>query len=419
MNMDEKLIISAKNLVKMYQLYNSPIERLKEALHPFKKEYHTKFHALKDVSFDIYSGEAIAIIGENGAGKSTLLKILAGVLTPTAGEIIVNGRVASLLELGAGFNPEYTGVENIYLQGSLMGYSREIIAKKIDDIISFADIGTFIHQPVKMYSSGMFARLAFAVAINVEPEILIIDEALSVGDLAFQVKCFNRLSLIMESGVTILFVSHDPLAVKRITQKAIWLEDGEIKEFGSSVRVVNNYEKYLSNRDSAQEISKEAKCDLSKKLIKDFKWGEEKVRIGSGDVLITSVVINGVRQTEDSSIDIYTNSDVCIEIFISNENKDIKDINCSVVVFNGNGIYCIGLATSYDKVIVGSSVNKVICKLKKIKLLPGSYSFSISVWDKFIQIPFDLHERMYDFNVITNDVKDEGLFIQDRTWELL
>ena len=180
---------------------------MKESLHPLRKRYHRDFYALSGVSLQLIKG-IIGIIGKNGSGKSTLLKILTGVLTPTSGKVEVNGRVSALLELGAGFNPEFTGLENVFFNGSIMGYSRHEMDAKIDDILAFADIGDFIHQPVKMYSSGMFARLAFAVAINVDPDILIVDEALSVGDAAFQSKCFQKFQEFREKGKTILFVTH-------------------------------------------------------------------------------------------------------------------------------------------------------------------------------------------------------------------
>ena len=182
----ENIAIKVKNLTKLYHLYNKPQDRVKEALNPFKKSYHHDFYAMNDVTFEIKKGETVGIIGKNGAGKSTLLKMITGVLTPTSGEVEVNGKIASLLELGAGFNPEMTGIENIYLNGTIMGFTKEEMDSKVDAILEFADIGEFIYQPVKMYSSGMFARLAFSVAINVEPDALIVDEALSVGDMAFQ-----------------------------------------------------------------------------------------------------------------------------------------------------------------------------------------------------------------------------------------
>ena len=212
--------IKVSHLTKVYKLYDKPIDRLKESLHPLKKKYHKDFYALNDVSFEIKKGETVGIIGKNGAGKSTLLKIITGVLTPSSGHVHVNGRIASLLELGAGFNPEYTGIENIYLQGTLMGYTKEEMEAKIDEILTFADIGDFVYQPVKSYSSGMFARLAFAVAINVEPDILIVDEALSVGDMYFQQKCMDKINTMRSRKMTLLFVSHSIGQVKKICEKA-------------------------------------------------------------------------------------------------------------------------------------------------------------------------------------------------------
>ncbi|WP_442764367.1 ABC transporter ATP-binding protein, partial [Sulfurospirillum cavolei] len=219
--------IKVNHLTKVYKLYDNPIDRLKESLHPLKKQYHKEFYALNDVSFEIKKGETVGIIGKNGAGKSTLLKIITGVLTPTSGSVHVNGRIASLLELGAGFNPEYTGVENIYFQGSLMGYTREEVAEKVDEIIAFADIGDFVYQPVKMYSSGMYARLAFAVAINVDPDILIVDEALSVGDMRIQQKCYRKFREFQEANKTILFVTHDTSTIINYCSHTIWISDGK------------------------------------------------------------------------------------------------------------------------------------------------------------------------------------------------
>ena len=208
------IAIKAEHLTKIYKIYEQDIDRLKETFHPFHKRYSRDFYALNDVSFEIHRGENVGLVGKNGAGKSTLLKIITGVLTPSAGNLQVNGRIASLLELGAGFNPDMTGVENIYMNGLLIGHSREVMNSKIADIIAFADIGDFINQPVKTYSSGMFARLAFAVNAFVEPDILIVDEALSVGDAFFQSKCMDKMRSMIEGGVTVLFVSHDTFAVK-------------------------------------------------------------------------------------------------------------------------------------------------------------------------------------------------------------
>lgn len=246
--------INVQNLSKVYKLYDSKKDRLKEAVNPFKKKYYHDFYALNDISFQVQKGETVGIIGKNGSGKSTLLKIITGLLTPTSGSIEVNGKVSALLELGAGFNPEYTGLENVYLNGTIMGFSRKEMDAKLEDIISFADIGDFIHQPVKMYSSGMAIRLAFAVAINVEPDILIIDEALAVGDIRFQQKCYRKINSFREQGKTILFCTHDTGAVLSFCSSCLWLHDGQIKQYGEPDGIVEDYKSYMFFEQSKQEV---------------------------------------------------------------------------------------------------------------------------------------------------------------------
>ena len=251
------IVIKAEHLSKVYKIYERDIDRLKETFHPFHKRYSRDFYALNDLSFEIRRGENIGLVGKNGAGKSTLLKIITGVLTPSAGTIEVSGRIASLLELGAGFNPELTGVENIYMNGLLMGQTREAMDTKIDDIINFADIGEFVSQPVKTYSSGMFARLAFAVNAFVEPDILIIDEALSVGDAFFQSKCMDKMRQMISSGVTVIFVSHDTFAVKNLCQRAFLIQAGRIVMDDTAKKVVETYRNMMieSRREQEQSAS--------------------------------------------------------------------------------------------------------------------------------------------------------------------
>lgn len=236
--------IKVGGLTKIYRLYNDPVDRLKESLHPLRKKYHRDFYALNDVSFEIKKGETVGIIGKNGCGKSTLLQMVAGVLSPTAGDVTVVGKVSALLELGAGFNPDLNGIENIYFSGLLMGFSREVIDEKLDDILSFADIGEFVHQPVKIYSSGMFVRLAFGLAINVDPDILIIDEALSVGDVRFQQKCMAKIR-DMFSNKTVIFVSHDTHAITELCNRAIWLDRGNLRLDGPPKFVSEKYLEHM------------------------------------------------------------------------------------------------------------------------------------------------------------------------------
>mgnify|MGYP005752754051 FL=1 len=239
--------IQVKHLDKMYKLYNKPSDRLRETLGmkvPVKEHY-----ALRDVSFDVKRGETVGIIGTNGSGKSTILKIITGVLNPTAGEVEVDGRISALLELGAGFNPEYSGVENVYLNGTMMGFSKEEIDGRLQDILDFADIGDFVYQPVKSYSSGMFVRLAFAVAINIDPEILIVDEALSVGDVFFQAKCYRKFEDFKAMGKTILFVSHDLSSIARYCDRVILLNKGVKLNEGSPKKMVDMYKQLLVGQD--------------------------------------------------------------------------------------------------------------------------------------------------------------------------
>ena len=237
----DNCIIQVSHLSKTYKLYEKKSDRLKEAISISGKHDHSLFYALNDISFEVKRGETIGIIGTNGSGKSTLLKILTGVTAATEGSVQVQGKISALLELGAGFNPEYTGLENIALNGAMMGFSPEEMEARREEIVKFADIGDYINQPVKNYSSGMFARLAFAVAISIEPEILIVDEALSVGDIFFQGKCYRKFEELRSKGVSILFVSHDIPTVRRMCSKVLWIEQGVQKMFGASETVCNQY----------------------------------------------------------------------------------------------------------------------------------------------------------------------------------
>lgn len=246
-----EVAIVVKNISKKYRLFNSASDRLKEALHPFSKSYHREFWALKGVNFEVPKGQTIGILGRNGSGKSTLLQIIVGVMKPTNGEVVVNGRVSALLELGAGFNPEFTGRENVIFQAQVMGLTRNEIDRRLPTIEAFADIGEFFDQPVKVYSSGMFVRTAFAAATNVDPDILIIDEALAVGDAEFQQRCFAKFKKLQGKGVTIVFVTHDMEAVVRHCQYAILLEEGKLVSTGQPKDVVAKYIDLLEGRHLA------------------------------------------------------------------------------------------------------------------------------------------------------------------------
>ena len=392
--------IKVSHLTKVYKLYEKPIDRLKESLHPLKKQYHKDFYALNDVSFEIKKGETVGIIGKNGAGKSTLLKIITGVLTPSSGHVHVNGRIASLLELGAGFNPEYTGIENIYLQGTLMGYSKEEMEVKIDEILAFADIGDFVHQPVKSYSSGMFARLAFAVAINVEPDILIVDEALSVGDANFQLKCLNRMNELRISGVTILFVSHDTYSVKALCNRALFIKNGVMQAYGTSIDVVHLYQLYLDEQSETKNNEIEI-IEVSKP--------------------ITPVKITKVNSLNENNKEIFLSIFDSLEVNI--EYDVISDeLDEVVFVFNlyreRDNLYVCGATTLMDNIApikCKKGKNEFSIIFNELPLLCGKYRLRIAINEKNgLSFMDEVNDAL--FLIFNDNHESEGLITLNRTW---
>lgn len=278
--------ITLNGVSKVYNMYNSPTDKLKETFSLSGKVLHTEFHALTDISFSVEKGEILGIMGRNGAGKSTLLKIITGIIDPTSGNVEVTGRISSLLELGTGFNMEYTGIENIYFYGTLMGLSKSEIDKKVDDIIAFAEIGDYIEQVVKTYSSGMFARLAFSCAINVEPEILIVDEILSVGDMRFQAKCFNKFKEFKKRGVTILYVGHDVNLMRSFCDRCMWIDGGHLVAEGDPTYITAQFTEFMylediqdftSYKKWTKKVKEEPKADVeSKNQILEVNKDEKK-----------------------------------------------------------------------------------------------------------------------------------------------
>ena len=297
--------ITVKDVTKIYKLYDKPIDRLKEALNPFHKEYHKKFYALNNLSFEVKKGETVGIIGTNGSGKSTILKITTGVLTPTTGEVEVNGVISALLELGAGFNMDYTGIENIYMNGTMMGFSKKEMDAKLQEILDFADIGDFVYQPVKTYSSGMFVRLAFALAINVEPEILIVDEALSVGDVFFQSKCYRRMEEIRQKGTTILMVTHDMGSIIKYCDKVVLLNKGNFVAEGAPGHMVDLYKKILAGQMEGLEAAKDVDSDFSGETA-EKEQKEKTYQLPHGKLMKDSLTINSNRtEYGDGRAEIY------------------------------------------------------------------------------------------------------------------
>jgi len=281
--MPNENVIHIENLTKTYRLYTRAADRVKETFHPWRKQYHHPFHALKDVTFDVQQGETIGIIGRNGSGKSTLLQLICGILQPTSGTLRVKGRISALLELGAGFNPQFTGRQNVYLNASILGLTTEQTDACLDDILAFADIGEFIDQPVKSYSSGMYVRLAFAVAINIDPDILIVDEALSVGDEAFQRKCFAQINKIKDRGGTILFVSHGAGLIVELCNRAMLMDQGELLLSGVPKKVVSLYHKMIfAPTDKVESLKAE--------------WRVDPDRFNQGEVIFDEFANGGVEK---------------------------------------------------------------------------------------------------------------------------
>lgn len=304
--MSSEIAIRVQNLSKHYHIYDHPRDRLLQILWRGKRRYYRDFHALENVSFDIAKGETVGIIGRNGAGKSTLLQLICGTLTPSSGQVDVKGRIAALLELGTGFNPEYSGRDNVMINAAILGLTPEETAARYDDIVEFADIGEFINQPVKTYSSGMYVRLAFSVAIHVRPDILIVDEALSVGDAFFQAKCMTRMRQMIDQGATLLFISHDIGAVKAICQKVIWLEQGKIRQQGATNEVANLYaldwvtqanQQRGHKQHTAVGTSEASSTHSANKIPALLRWS---ARSGSGHVKISAVGVSVADTLGDS-----------------------------------------------------------------------------------------------------------------------
>lgn len=382
-------VIEVSNLSKAYKMYSKKSDMMREALSFTRKKYHSLYYALNDISFQVQKGDMVGIIGENGAGKSTLLKLLTGVITPSQGVLSVKGKIAALLELGAGFNPDYTGRQNIYLNGIMMGFTNAEMSKKVDGIIEFADIGEFIDQPVKNYSSGMFARLAFAVAINVEPDILIVDEALSVGDIFFQNKCFRKIEALKEKDVTILYVSHDLASIKEMCDKVLWLESGHFKRFGDCIEICNEYSNaLLKSKDEIYKntVQKESKGFYS---VADTELSNLPPITFSNDSIVTqeAKIISCFLSDQDGNIksEFRQGEKCCLSVIIDSK-IDIPKAIVGFTIATVKGIWVVNANTLID----GSKEHIFIKKGSMVKvdfnfdmpyLMAGEYVFEVALND--------------------------------------
>lgn len=403
----EDYAIELEHISKVYKLYDNPMDRLKESLGLTRQKKHKEYYALDDINFSIKKGECVGIIGTNGSGKSTVLKIITGVLNKTAGDLKVNGRISALLELGAGFNMEYTGIENVYLNGAMIGFSKEEIDAKLDEILSFADIGDFVNQPVKTYSSGMFVRLAFAVAINIDPEILIVDEALSVGDVFFQVKCYKKFEEFKKMGKTILIVSHDLSSISKYCDRVILLNKGHKLAEGKPKKIVDMYKKLLVNQldvaelEGDQQNNTEDKAEQKETKSKSEYWKDlltcnpEVIEYGEKQAEIFDFSIEDEKGNITNIIEKGSECTVRMKI---RANKDVNEPIFAFTIKDIKGTEITGTNTMYEgeDIDVFHQGEVYVASFKqRIDLQGGEYMISFGVTG-FKDGGFFVYHRLYD-----------------------
>lgn len=412
-----KTAIQVTDVTKIYKLYDRPKDRLKESLGLTRKKCYQEHYALNHINFEVEKGETVGIIGTNGSGKSTMLKLITGVLTPTEGKIEVDGRISALLELGAGFNMEYTGIENVYLNGSMIGFSKSEIDAKLQDILAFADIGEFVHQPVKSYSSGMFVRLAFAVAINIDPEILIVDEALSVGDVFFQAKCYRKFEEFKKQGRTILFVSHDLGSITKYCDRAILLNRGEKIFEGTPKETVDIYKKVLVGQFDPSELEQDMDANDITKLSTDKEW-KEKIQVNP------ELIEYGEKSAEITDYALLDDNGLITNTFMKGStfsvrmkitfHEEIKEPIFAFTIKNLQGIELTGTNTMYEKVDVPpmkAGETKEVTFTQRLDLQGGEYLISLGCTG-YRDGDFQVYHRLYDVCSLTviSDKNTVGYF---------
>lgn len=416
---EKKIAICADQITKIYKLYDKPSDRMKEALGLTRKKLHKEHYALQGVDMTVYQGETVGIIGTNGSGKSTILKIITGVLNPTKGNLTVNGRISALLELGAGFNMEYNGIENIYLNGTMMGFSKKEIDEKLQDILDFADIGDYVYQPCKTYSSGMFVRLAFAVAINIEPEILIVDEALSVGDVFFQAKCYHKFDEFKKMGKTILFVSHDLSSIAKYCDRVVLLNKGHKLGEGTPKDMIDAYKQVLvgqyevpEEEDSllededinelAAEVSggKKKRKDSSKESAELLGVNPDALEYGTKAAVIHDYYVTDKKGTKASAI--IKGEEFTLHYKVRFE-EDIPAPIFAFAVKNVRGTEITGTNSMFEKAFlsgVKAGEEKEVTFTQNMDLQGGEYLLSLGVTG-YEGEKFEVYHRLYDVINIT------------------
>ena len=396
--------IQVRNVSKVYKLYNRPSDRLIDTFGlPGKKKFK-EHKALKEVSFDVKKGETLGIIGTNGSGKSTILKIITGVLNPTDGDVVIDGRISALLELGAGFNMEYTGIQNVYLNGMMMGFSNEEIDAKLQSILDFADIGEFVNQPVKTYSSGMFVRLAFAVAINIEPEILIVDEALSVGDVFFQTKCYKKFEEFKEQGKTILFVSHDLSSIEKYCDRVVLLNKGDKLDEGTPKEMVSLYKRVLLGQTKADQ--EKVLSQINEQSVNSNLWKKHYIlnkdvdEYGTGKATIVDFAIIDEKGEYTNCIEKGTKFQIKSKVHFYEE---LTDPIFTYSFKNIKGTTITGTNTMYEHVSAGTvkpGEEWVATFSQEMFLQGGEYLLSISCTG-YDATGYTVYHRLYDVCYVT------------------
>ena len=409
--MENDVVIKVEHLDKMYKLYDRQRDRVREALGLTRRKLYKEHYALRDVNLEVKKGETVGIIGTNGSGKSTILKIITGVLSPTAGNVEINGRISALLELGAGFNMEFTGIENIYLNGTMIGFSNAEIDAKLQNILDFADIGDFVYQKVKTYSSGMFVRLAFAVAINIDPEILIVDEALSVGDVFFQNKCYHKFEEFKKEGKTILFVSHDLSSISKYCDRVVLLDRGKKLSEGRPKEIIDMYKKVLVHQMDSDMADSE-KVDSSGKPAAGNTWKSKMLLNPTNDTYGSGLAEIVDFCLVDNSGNI-TNTVIKGDSFTvrvkARFNEKISEPIIAVSIKNRMGVEITGTNTMFEKVSTGEpdeGDELIVNFTQDMYLQGGEYLVSLGLVG-YRAGEFTVYHRLYDiFNIQVISSKD-------------
>lgn len=393
--------IEVRNLKKIFKIYPDKSNSIKEKILFFKRNKYEVNQVLDGVSFEIKKGEAVGLIGKNGCGKSTTLKLLNRIMYPTSGTIRVNGRVSSLIELGAGFHPDMSGRENIYTNASIFGLTKKQIDEKLDDIIEFSELGEAVDNPVRTYSSGMYMRLAFSVAINVEADVLLIDEILAVGDVSFQKKCFEKLREIKYSGTTIVIVSHSLQQIEQICDKSIWIEKGHIRQIGNPKEIHLKYLKEME--EERQRLIHEAQKNKENDIEdRDSFCGKKVIRSGSGEVYFTNVTL---KDKEEKLQNVYKSHDFMQVQYDFVNKSDIEEAVFSLRIYKDDNTHCYGTTSDIEcnDTIKIKGKNKFIVDFDDLCLLDGNYMIDVDVKDKTGDIVYDSIHDTIRFDVINED----------------